>query len=806
MPRKDKGITPKVTQKLQDLGYNVADWDDSQTSEKLTDSISKVLKNSSKSQNGKIGYPDRIYCNKNEQLLILVEEKSSVENHYSNNIKVGCIAGLKWYLSLFLSDEFKSWKILGIAVSGNIDDKYNHEFDCFIIENKQIHHLKNVKNFLTEHEFISLFNNFDEEKAIENLTKVSKRINKLLRSVDSQKRPIILASLMISLYKTKKYINNFSNIYNQLSSEQIIHNLYPTIKNILISEGIPDEKLEALKLELEAINQDQSLKNTSILKQILNELQNEVIPLFNNSFSTRSNYDIVGKFYEEFLRYAGISNVKKGIVLTPRHITGLFTKLVPLKNNDVILDLCCGTGAFLIAAMNKLLSLNGIDVDNVKTNQLLGFEINTTMYICAISNMLFRGDGKSKIYNMDSINNPEVDKIIQEMKPTIGFINPPYSGKESQEDPTPKEITFLKKLLDVCSRYVVIIAPLSMYFKDAEIRKKILDKHTLKYVLNMPKDLFQPNASTSTAIAVFETHKCHDFSKNVILYDLQDDGFILSKNKGRTDIFNKWDDIESELLDELFNGNTSNNTTISRVKLRKNSEWNIYAYSNPNYKALSNADFLYTINEYLVYQIKKKLNILDVEKSEFELSNIISNFLKSRSQMIKETSPVSLFENQNWEFFNIEVVFDRIEPTKGTKTYELIDGYDIPYIAAKKKNNGFDYFVSKDSNEEFISKGNGIVFIHLGDGSAGYSTYQEDDFIGMNGKTSVGYSKYLNKYTALFLITILDKHRYKYSFGRSWSGQRFKQTKLYLPCTKSGQIDWKFMEKYIYSLSNGNIL
>jgi type I restriction-modification system DNA methylase subunit len=52
--------------------------------------------------------------------------------------------------------------------------------------------------------------------------------------------------------------------------------------------------------------------------------------------------------------------------------------------------------------MNALLSQidNGSRPDKeeakkiVKEKQLLGFEVNPTMYICAVSNMLFRGDGK----------------------------------------------------------------------------------------------------------------------------------------------------------------------------------------------------------------------------------------------------------------------------------------------------------------------------------------------------------------------------------------------------------------------------
>ena len=611
---------------------------------------------------------------------------------------------------------------------------------------------------------------------------------------------------MISLYKSNKVSNNFPEIYQNYSSSQILDNVYPTVENILKNEGIPQEKLMALKAELETIKTDQALNSTNILKQILDDLNKTVIPLFTSHFSTTSNYDIMGKFYEEFLKFAGVSNVKKGIVLTPRHITTLFTKLVPIKANDIILDLCCGTGAFLIAGMNKLLNIQGTNAETIKTKQLLGFEINTTMYICAISNMLFRGDGKSRIYNYDSINDPKVDNILKEVKPTIGFINPPYSGKENKNDPTPKEITFLTKLLDNCSRFGVIIAPLSMYFKDNDIRNKILSKHTLKYVINMPKDLFQPNASTSTAIAVFETHTPHDFkSSQVVFYDLKDDGFILSKNKGRTDIYDRWNKIEKNMLNEIFNGDKSDNITISRGIIKKDDEWNIYAHSEVDYSQLDHSSFCRVLDNYLIYQIKKENNLLESDISEFDLMNLLSTQLYNKTKNNHNTIK-DLFNDRKWEYFDITKVFDiGIESTKGSITYELVSGDEIPYISAKKKNNGFDYFVSKEGNEHLISDGNGIVFIQLGDGSGGYSTYQADPFIGMSGKTSVGYASALNKYNALFIVTILDMQRYKYSFGRSWTGKRFDNTKIYLP-SKYDSPDWQFMEEYIKSLPYGDCL
>lgn len=648
MPRKDKNITPSVTQKLQSLGYDVADWDDSKSDQKLTKEVAFVLSTASKTQNGRDGYPDRIFVDAHEKLLILVEEKPAVKDHDNADLKKGAVMGIKWYLSRFFNSAldsklrgfFDNWKILGVAVSGDLSQEYQHKFSCFTVDPKaeRILPLTQVTNFMTKGQFLALFNSLDEEAAVAKIASSSKKINNLLRSIDSQKRPVLLSALMISLYKTHAYTNEFPDLYNRYTGEVIINNLWPTVEKVLQSEGIPEEKLRALKTELAFLETDQTLKTTDILKDILNELSDDVIPLFNARVATNSNYDIIGKFYEEFLKYAGVSNVKRGIVLTPRHITTLFTRLVPLKHDDRIVDLCCGTGAFLIAGMNALVAQinksertdKDIAVANVKANQLLGFELNPTMYICAVSNMLFRGDGKSSIHNYDSIRDLRAQEVLDSFKPTIGFINPPYSGKENATDPTPKEITFLTKLLDNCSRYCVMIAPLSTYFKDDEIRENILARHTLKLVINMPGDLFQPNASTHTAISVFETNRAFDYdSDEVTFYDLRDDGFILSKNKGRTDAYNRWPEIERRLLEALKPNSTPDGIVLVRTKIKRGDEWTVYAHSKTDYSGLSEDDFIKSITDYMVFAAKKDLDILDKNLSETELLDVISTYYDS---------------------------------------------------------------------------------------------------------------------------------------------------------------------------------
>lgn len=152
----------------------------------------------------------------------------------------------------------------------------------------------------------------------------------------------------------------------------------------------------------------------------------------------------------------------------------------------------------------------------------------------------------------------------------------------------------------------------------------------------------------------------------------------------------------------------------------------------------------------------------------------------------------------DWKEFKISDLFELV-PTKGKDSTELVNGNDISYIGAKKDLNGLMMRCHLNGYEDWVSKGNCIVFICLGAGSAGYTTYQKEDFIGMNGKTVCGYNENLNPEIGNFIVSVLDCERPKYSFGRSWTGDRLKNTKIKLPA-KNNKPDWQFMEDYIKTL------
>ena len=147
---------------------------------------------------------------------------------------------------------------------------------------------------------------------------------------------------------------------------------------------------------------------------------------------------------------------------------------------------------------------------------------------------------------------------------------------------------------------------------------------------------------------------------------------------------------------------------------------------------------------------------------------------------------------EEWKEFQLKEIFI-FQKGKCSNAPELEEGNDIPYIGAKKDENGFMKWVKRD--EKLVSKGNCISFICQGEGSNGFNNYFDIDTIQSTSNT-LGYNKNLNEYNGLFIVTILDLERPKWSFGRG-RAPKLKNTKIKLPADQNGQPDWKYMEEYI---------
>ena len=166
-------------------------------------------------------------------------------------------------------------------------------------------------------------------------------------------------------------------------------------------------------------------------------------------------------------------------------------------------------------------------------------------------------------------------------------------------------------------------------------------------------------------------------------------------------------------------------------------------------------------------------------------------------------------DTSEWKYFSVEQIFDEIVSGCSTCASDLPAGDDMWYIGAMKRDNGAMKRVARV--DELVSKGNCIILVQNGQGSAGYANYIGEDFIGTKD-ISLGYSKNLNQFNGMFLTCAFGIEKYRYSFGRKWNGDRLRTSRIKLPAQKDENgvvktdvdgdfiIDWAFMENYIKAL------
>lgn len=754
--------------------------------------IIDLLKGKSKSGGTGDGRPEFIMSfPTNSNYIIVVECKAKTCYHESNdrkNTKDYAVDGVLHYAKA-LKEEFN---VLAIAVSGENDSELlvSH---FYWKKNKNDYTELTDKKLLAIDDYMQVFEDqfFISDFYTRDIAYKARYLNEEFQSytIPEYKRCTMVSAMLLALID-KRFKDDFIAIptIKELGRKMLsaINSVFETETDIVRSktvilrefENILNEPLfvqETIKHK-EHKTQDNTLQ---VAKDFIIYLQKNVYPLVEHS---NIGYDVLGRFYVEFIRYAG-SEQKSGLVLTPAHITELFCDLAELRISDIIYDPCCGTGGFLVAAMQRLFKLAGNNKnkrEKIRKTQICGCELRSDMFTYACSSMRFRGDGKSNLYNGSCFNNTE--SIADNHKPTVAMLNPPYDvGNAGQME-------FVEHALNVINPQadgrVVAIVQMSCAIKDEKdlkvIKKRILEKHHLKAVLSMPDDLFYP-VGVVTCIMVFEANKPNKGRKTWFGY-FKDDGLEKRKHLGRIDARNKYSDIKSKWLSAYINGEQIPGLSV-RKEVSADDVWCAEAYMETNYEILCDLDFVKKLRDYSAFLVN--------------MSNPNIPFNISNKSAIKEKLNL---HDCKWMKFKISSFSD--EPYKAT-AYNAIDliesdktiGTTIPYITRTDVNNGCKCHVINEKFDD-IEKGNAIT---IGDTTATIY-YQEDDFI-CGDHMVVLRSNYFNKYTGLFIVTLLNMERFRYNYGRAFNKGFVANTELQLPVIpNTGNPDWQFMEDYIKSL------
>lgn len=456
---------------------------------------------------------------------------------------------------------------------------------------------------------------FDIDKIDKNrIYTLTKRINNILHFEFGIKnlyhRMVFTACALVA----QRYDGNLKN--NKNIGYAPFHS---SIKSIL-NKSLQDDRKINLKLDLLLEVFGEIRTNFSENQEAINDFIEyvcEISECVNSDFW--QGEDVMGIFFNEFNRYKKKSD--NGQVFTPEHITSLMYRIIDIKKDDYVFDGACGSGAFLVKAMSKMIKeaggVNSAEAEAIKKYHLYGMENDREIIALCFANMMIHKDGKTNIFHIDT-RTEEASNIIKEKlcgkdKNSVKVLmNPPFERKYGCMKIIQNVLNSIPK-----NSKCAFILPDKKLEKDNG--KKLLEQHRLEKIIKLPEKTF--NEGVTTSIFVF-TSGIKQNNEDIFTCYIEDDGLETVKNQGRHDTKNRWQGIENHWVDIIRK--QSGSDTIKWIKPSEH-----LSYQEPQKPfEIKESDFKKTMLDYLMFQ-----DGIDVKEFKDEIyEKIIYNSKISKSK------------------------------------------------------------------------------------------------------------------------------------------------------------------------------
>lgn len=618
------GIDQFMRKEIENLGVK---YDEQQSSNV---EIAESLKTASKSLSGKAGKPEFLFFS--NEFLVVVEDKKDIHKHDmktennelilddSNILKEYAVNGAVHYAKHIIEHTNIIDKIFAIGASGN---GHSNKISVYFVNAKGHRFIADINNLndlkernIEEFYRVSVLGELPkEERELKEVNKIAADLHEDLRnygSLEGEKKASVVSAILLAL-ENEDVIFNVDKLQG-LQGEGVKDGeiLFDAIDKYLRNKSLmPHAKIGELKDNFTFI------QNDITLNRVREDLGITPIKYFTIKLNEKlkknikhSDMDILGNFYGEFVKYGGSDGNSLGIVLTPRHITNLMCELIDINENDYVLDPCCGSGGFLIAAMNKMLEKTDDKnkKDNIKQEQLHGIELQQKLFTIATTNMILRGDGKSNLKRDDIFH---VDKDIYSNKITKALINPPYSQAKTKNLSHLSEISFISETLTLMKtggKLAAIIPQSTMIGKtknDKNYKREILENHSLDTVITLNKDTFY-GVGVNPCIAIFTAGIPQDEKKRVNFVNFSDDGYIVRKHVGL--VGDGTEKSKKEYLLNVLNDYEDADTRfLVKSPITWEDEW-LHSFFYYNEEIPTDEDFEKTIADYLSFEFDMKLH------------------------------------------------------------------------------------------------------------------------------------------------------------------------------------------------------
>ena len=255
------------------------------------------------------------------------------------------------------------------------------------------------------------------------------------------------------------------------------------------------------------------MKSGTTFRQAINKL-NEI------DFNSSKEHHIFNAIYEDILQ--GLATKKDtGEFYTPRAVTQFIVDMVNPQLGEKIGDPACGTGGFLVCAIEHLRKqVNNIDERKTLQETITGTELKPLPFMLGVINLITHDIEVPQIVNTDALSR-ELTSIKQKDKVDIIIANPPFGSVvgDGMETNFPlnyrtKEsadlflILFIQLLKD--GGRAGIVLPDGSLTGDGvkqRVRQKLLEDCNVHTIVRLPQSVFAPYATVNTNLIFFEKGK-----------------------------------------------------------------------------------------------------------------------------------------------------------------------------------------------------------------------------------------------------------------------------------------------------------
>jgi type I restriction enzyme M protein len=248
-----------------------------------------------------------------------------------------------------------------------------------------------------------------------------------------------------------------------------------------------------------------------LLRDVVNKV-NEV------NFASSDDIHTMAHLYESMLREVRDAAGDSGEFYTPRPIIRFITQQVDPKLGEMVLDPACGTGGFLVEALEHLSpKVQTTEQRRALHNNLRGIEKKPLPFLLGMMNLLLHGIGQPNITRGNALATP-ITQIGKAQRVDVVLTNPPFGGAEEASIqanfPAGKQtaetawlfLQLVMRILKPGGRCGIVV-PNSVLFVGglgARIKEQLLTECNLHTVVRLPDGVFEPYTAIPTNLLFFD--------------------------------------------------------------------------------------------------------------------------------------------------------------------------------------------------------------------------------------------------------------------------------------------------------------